>query len=226
MEIETMKQTGRKNRAQRRMYAQNQRNTGQRNRLGKALIPHPPQINGYEIIHSKTLRFTTAAAAALTISYQNLLDLVLFTTSATAPFDLFKMVKIRFVKVWAVPILGTAVSVEVMFDGVTAGSQGDRRVHTDTSMGIEPAFVTARPLAKTLAANFQLSSGSSAFFIDCPAGAVVDVGLDFKSDTLGTAVAAQNVSAGATTGVVAFRGLDGLPQATSNFTVPTGLLQI
>jgi hypothetical protein len=148
------------------------------------------------------------------------------TTSATAPYDLFKMVKMKAIKVWALPVLGQTSSVTVIFDGVTAGSQGDRKVHTDTSMGIEPAYVSAQPSAKSLASMYQLSSGAECFFLDCPAGAVVDVMLDFISDTLGTAVAAQNPSVGATVGIIAFRGLDGAPLVSTYFAVPAGLTQI
>jgi len=152
--------------------------------------------------------------------------MILFTTSSTAPYDVFFMARLRSVKVWALPSIGTATTVTVSFDGTTAGSQGDRMVHTDTSMGIEPAFVNAVPKARTLAAMFQTSSANEAFALYCPGGAVVDIAMDFTSDVSGNPKAAQNVSVASTVGCFAFRGLDGLAVASTNFTVPAGVLQI
>jgi len=190
------------------------------------MIPHPPQIGDYAITQSKRLRFTTSAAIAQEITYQNLLDCVLFTTSAIAPFTLFNQVRVKNVKVWALPVVGSSSSVMVIFNGATLGTTGDRVVHQDSSMGIEPAFVTARPRTKTLASMFQTNSSANAFYLNCPINSVVDVSLDFRSDALGNAAPAQNASVGATPGEVAFRGLDGLAAATSKFTIPSGLVQI
>jgi len=192
----------------------------------RSIIPHPPQLKGYEVKHSKTLRFTAGSTFGNAITFQNLLDLILFTTSATAPFDLFYMVRVRGVKVWALPTIGGATTVTVSFDGTTAGSQGDRSVHTDTSMGIEPAFVNAVPKSMSLAAMFQLSSNNQAFALYCPGGAVIDVMLDFVSDVSNNSKAAQNVSVASATGVIAYRGLDGLALASTNFVVPSGVYQI
>jgi hypothetical protein len=195
-------------------------------RRSVATIPHPPQLNAYEVTYGRTLRFTAGSAFAATITFQNLLDLILMTTSATAPFDLFYMVRVKSVKVWTLPTIGTASTATVIFDGVVAGSQGDRKVHTDTSMGIEPAFVSCRPAAKTAASLFQIAIPQSAFFLECPGGSVIDVALDFKSDVLASPVAAQNVAVGAAVGVLAYRGLDGKAVATSDFVVPAGIYQI
>jgi hypothetical protein len=180
-------------------------------------ITHPPAIGNYEIVHSTRLRFVVnAALLELAITYQNLLDLILFVTGATAPYDLFTSVKVRSVEMWAAPLLGSAVTTTVRFVGETAGSIGSLRTVTDTSMGIEPAHVKARPGAQTLASMFQISSGAVAFDLTCPSGTVVDVELSYKN-LPGTALAAQNVSAGATVGIVAYRGLDGLAIASSKF---------
>jgi hypothetical protein len=190
------------------------------------MIPHPPALNGYEVIHNKTLRFICKTSFTGNITFQNLLDTILMTTTTLTAFDLFFMVKLRRVKVWANPTQGTAATCSVIFDGVTAGSQGDRKVHTDTSMGIEPAFVNCSPLPKTLAANYQLSSNAVAFVLACPLGSVVDVDLSFKSDTLSVAVAAQNAVVSGTVGTLAFRALDGLADAASSFIIPPPMTQV
>jgi hypothetical protein len=191
--------------------------------MAQTLIPHPPKISGYEVTHNKTLRFTSNAAFNGQITYQNLLDTILFLGSGSAAYDMFYMVRLKRVRVWAIPIVSQSLSVTVVFDGTTAGSQGDRIVHTDSSMGIEPAYISCSPKPKTLASMFQISSANNCFFLDIPAGAVVDVDLTFKSATDGTSVNSQNVSSGTTNGSVAYRGLDGLAKATTAFVVPIGL---
>jgi hypothetical protein len=183
-------------------------------------------LNNYQVTYSRILRFTCNSAVAQNITFQNLLDTILFTTTATVPFDLFFMVRIRRIRLWGIAALGTPESLYVLFDGTSAGFQGDRKMHTDTSMGIEPAYVDCRPASKSLASMFQISSAQNAFNIDCPAGTVIDVHLDFKGDTLGNATQAQNVSVAANVGVIAYRGLDGLAVATTKFSVPTGIYSV
>jgi hypothetical protein len=187
------------------------------------MIPHPPQINGYEIVHNQRLRFVTNASVALGITFQNLLDTLLLAASATAVYDIFETVRLNSVEVWAVPILGQASSVEVVFSGQTAGALGDQQIHTDTSMGIEPAHVKARPSRKSLASNFQLSAAGTAFTLLAPAGAVVDVSCTFRSSSFtGFVQLAQNVAVAATIGSLNTRGLDGKAIATTAFLPAVG----
>jgi len=180
-------------------------------------LSHPPQLNGVELRHSTAIRFVTNAAILANITYQNLLDTILVAATATTGFDVFQSVKIRRVRVWAVPILGQATSVSVEFAGTTAGLTGDQVIHTDTSMGIQPAHVDARPNVRSLASNYQVSSANLAFALTCPSGSVVDVELSFRAQ-YNVAVAAQNALVAATAGAFYLRGLDGLGVATSKFT--------
>jgi len=173
---------------------------------------HPPQINLYQITWNKVMRFTSIAAAVGTqITYQDLLDTILFATTATAPYQIFNFVRIKRVSVWGQAALGTPSSVQVVFNGTTI--VGDAGIHTDTSLGVLPACVHARP-GKAVASLFQLSG--SAFQITCPAGSVIDVELEMR-DAIGLAVAAQAASVGATVGGIFYRGLDGNATATTNF---------
>jgi hypothetical protein len=188
----------------------------------RAMIPRPPPINGYEVKHSRTLRFTTNAAVSQQITYQNLLDTILFTISATQAIDLFNVVRVRRVKIWAIPVLGQSSSVLIIYDGAAIGFVGDREVHQDSSMGVEPAYLSCSPSKQSLASKFQASGTQNAFFIECPTGSVVDVDLDFKADTQGAQVASQNTVTTVLT-AIAYRGLDGLGSATSKFTCPTSL---
>jgi hypothetical protein len=186
------------------------------------LIPHPPPINGYEVKHSRTLRFTTNAAVSQQITFQNLLDTILFVTGTTTAIDLFNVVRVRRVKIWAMPVIGQSTSVTIIFDGAAIGFVGDREVHEDASMGVEPAYLSVSPSKQSLASKFQASGSQNAFFIEGPANSIIDVDLDFKADTQGAQVASQNVPVGVNT-AIAYRGLDGLAVATSKFIVPTSL---
>jgi hypothetical protein len=183
-------------------------------------IAHPPPIRDYAIQHSRRMRFVANAAYTGTLTYQNLLDTLLVATSAVAGSCLFTAVRIRYVELYAVPILGQAATVQLVFDGQTVGAAGDQRVITDTSMGIEPAHLKGRPQARSGASLFQVSSATAAFYLSIPAGTVVDVGLDFKQALLGGTVACQNALVGATPGAQYLRGLDGLAIATTKLAAP------
>jgi hypothetical protein len=187
---------------------------------GKEMISHPPQINGVQLTHSTTLRYRAiAAAGALNVTFQNLLDTLLVATTAIVGFDLFQAVKIRRVRVWGMPVIGAASSVSVEFGGVTAGIVGDQIVHTDTSMGVQPAHVDCRPSKKSLASDYQVNSAAVAFILSCPAGSVIDLELTFKSQFAPAFNnAAQNALVGATAGGQYLRGMDGLAAAGTNFT--------
>jgi hypothetical protein len=158
------------------------------------------------------------AAISQAITFQNLLDTMLVATTAIAGTNAFQVVRIRGVKVWAVPVLGNASTVSVEYSGLTAGAVGDSNIHSDTSMGIQPAFVNARPSARSLASTWQPNSSSAAFYLICPSGSVVDIEVSFRGGFGVALVAAQNPLVAATAGYTYLRGLDGLAIATTKFT--------
>jgi hypothetical protein len=160
------------------------------------------------------MRFIANTAIDTEITYQNLLDIWLMTVSSTAAYDLFNKVRVRRVSVWAVPVIGNATTVELAFRGNTEGAVGPSKFKSDTSMGIEPAYVTLSPDKMSQAGQFQQSSANTAFNVICPTGSVIDVEASYQSD-YGTALAAQNATVGTSIGFVANRGLDGLAKATS-----------
>jgi len=172
------------------------------------------------------MRFQANALFAANITYQNLLDTVLVATGATTGFDLYDSVRVNSVECWSQAILGSASTVVVGFNGATVGSQGDQKVHTDTSMGIEPAHVKARPDPRTQAGQFQPTQGANAFFLDVPSGCVIDVSMTLRQPMVGTTVAAQNALVGATAGALYFRGLDGKAVATTVLPVQGALATI
>jgi len=201
------------------------RKAGSRINDSQSVIPHPTPIQSFNVVHSAKLRFVLGSAFQGTITWQNLLDLILVATSATAVSDLFYAVKIKYIELWSLPSIGGANSVSVTFDGTVAGLVGNQVTHTDTSMGIEPAHLRVGPGKKTLASMFQVSTGNVAFLLDVPSGAVVDLKLIFKDNTLGVAVSAQNAGVALTAGATYWRGLDGLALATTKFIVPFGIIQ-
>jgi len=188
----------------------------QRKDMSQQVIPHPPALANYQVTHSTRLRFTVTAAADTPIGFANLLDAMLVAATATTGFRLFTVVKVKDVEVWASPLLGTTVSVGVAFTSVTAGFTGDQVIRTDTSMGIQPAHVKAKPSLKSLASDFQGSTAAIAFIVQAPAGSVVDVAVTYKS-TFNNAVGVSAALVGANAGAIYLRGLDGLAIATTNF---------
>jgi hypothetical protein len=183
------------------------------------MISHPPQIPSYGITRDVRIRFTQIAAGVTNITFQNLLDTILVATTSTAASDLFEAVRVNSVELWAIAALGTPNTVTLIFDGTTLGAAGDQKLHTDTSMGVEPAHVKARPDRLTQAGQFQTTSASVAFIMNCPAGTVIDVSMTFRQPVIGTANASQNVLVGATAGAVYYRGLDGKTTALTNLPV-------
>jgi len=184
---------------------------------GRQMIPHPPPITSFGITHSVKLRFTATAAANQTVvTFTNLMDTINIALTTVTAAQLFSRVRMRKVEVWATPVLGTAVTTQVEFVGSAVGNEGDTKIHTDTSMGIEPAHVVARPAARSGLALFNTGSANEAFRLTCPAGAVIDVSLTFRG-LPGVFTATQNAPVGAVAGGWYYRGLDGLALGATNF---------
>jgi len=194
-----------------------------RRRGDNQMISHPPQLPSYGITKDARIRFATNAAVETAISYQNLLDTVLLAVSATSGFDVFDAVRINSVEAWGIAAIGTPATVSVVFNGETVGAAGDQKLHTDTSMGIEPAHVKARPDRLTQAGQYQASTANTAFTIAGPSGMVVDLSVSFRQPMQGQAVACQNALVGADTGAIFYRGLDGKSSSLTAFPVQGAL---
>jgi len=186
---------------------------------GGQMIPHPPPIRSYGITHATRVRFVTNAAASIAITFQNLLDIVLIGNAATTLTDLFEAVRIESVELWSLPAIGGASTVILVYSGATVGASGDQKTHTDTSMGVEPAHLKARPDRRTQAAQFQPSSADTAFSLNVPVGTVVDVSLTLRNPINGGNIASQNPGVAVTAGTLYYRGLDGKAVATTAFPV-------
>jgi hypothetical protein len=189
------------------------------------LYRRPPMID-LELKQNVRLRFTSVAAVIRnSVSWADLTDLFVVAQTAVLGSKLFNFVKIKYVEIWDDDVIGSTATVSITFDN-TEGNQADpRKVYSDTSMGVEPAHVLARPNKDSLASKWHLSNANNAFEITVTAGAIIDVGLSFRNQS-GTAVAVQNALVGATPGAIYYRGLDGLAVATTNFLPPQGIVRI
>jgi hypothetical protein len=200
--------------------AQNKKNTQRpRNNLGatRATRSHPPQVDKYMITHNTVMRFTALTAVNQNFTFQNLLDTIGVSTTATQGYQLFDLVRIRRIRVWGMAsgTNGTnPSSASIKFWGNTPGSIGDDQIHSDTSLGIQPCFIDCKPSRMTTAAQWQPTSTSIAFYIIAPLGSIIDLHLSFR-DTPGQATASQNATVAGTVGSIFYRGLDGLAIATS-----------
>jgi len=191
----------------------------------RGLIPHPPPLQDMGLKREVRLRFLTNAAFAGQITFENLLDCINVAATATTAYDLFYAVRVKEVEIWANALANASATVSLVFNGTTAGGLGDQKLHTDSSMGIEPAHVKARPAPMSLAAMYQIATASNAFDLVLPMGSIIDVSLSYRNPFLGNQVTVQNAPVAATAGVLYARGLDGQAAATSKF-VPQGFQSI
>lgn len=179
------------------------------------LLSHPPAIDNCQLTHGVTLRYlTTEDLQDQSITYQALLNTMVQAATATLGSSLFKAVKIRRVKVWSSGVTsGSVNTIAVEFRGQGTDISGDRKLHSDTSMGIQPAHLNVRPQKESYNDFFQISSNQTAFVLTCPVNSVIDVDLTFRSEF--GAVNNSVVLVAAVPSVLYFRGLDDLPVAST-----------
>jgi len=170
-----------------------------------------------QLTHHQRLRFTNPTVASTSVSITNLLDAMLVATTGTQGFQLFDQVKVKSIEVWGIVAQGGTIpaNIALTFSGNTTGDAGDGRVISDTSMGVEPAHVFARPEKLSAAAMWQASSTvMNVFNIQAPAGSVMDVEVSYRNTEVAP-TAVTNALVGATAGQFYYRGADGLPIAST-----------
>lgn len=181
-------------------------------------ITHPPQINP-QIVHTQRMRFICNTAGASAITYQNLLDAVLVAATTIAGYDMFDVCRVKFVEMWQERIQSnTPLTISCTFPGQSGAVAGNGRVIADTAMGTEPAHVYGKPAKLAGASLWQGSSSLTAFALQVNVGTVIDVGITYKSAADVAPLAAQNALVAAAPGQLYYRGLDGLPIATTKYT--------
>jgi hypothetical protein len=174
------------------------------------MIPHPPSINP-QLKQKMRLRYTvvTTPAKNKLIQSANVLGSVVVATSAIATYNIYDTVRLESVEVWSAPSQGSApATVAVQFPALNSpGNSG--RVYSDTSMGIEPAYVKAVPDKLSNAGFWQESGSADLFYLTAPIGSVIDVVVSFATDQNAAPVASVTPGA-ATTGEMYYVGLDNL----------------
>jgi len=178
-------------------------------------FPHPPPIHN-QITHHQRMRFRCTTAGSQAVTFANLLDSMFVATTAVTGFDLWDAVRVNFVEMWSVPTSGTT-TVSVDFPGQLGVAAGDGQITSDTSIGLSPAHIVARPSRFSAAGQWQGTNAMVAFtLLGCPQDAVIDVSCTFRNSSVGPqSVAVAPV--GAAAGQFYYRGLDGQAVATTKF---------
>lgn len=193
---------------------------------GEMMLFKPPSLRNYELRLKQRFRFTAVAAVTNSnVSWTDLTDTILVATTAVAGIKLFQFVKVHEVEIWDDAAIGGNATLGLEFTNTDANQADERQVFSDTSLGIYPAHLRARPKKDSLASKWHGVSANNAFALTVTAGAIIDVVLSLRNQgAVGTAV--QNALVGGVVGGVYYRGLDGLAIGGTNFPPPTGTLTI
>lgn len=141
-----------------------------------------PEIAVGTVIRYKASQAITSGQ----IQVSDLLRSYFIATTSTIGYSILAAVKVKRVEVWgamASDLSPITVSVEFNSDGVETGA---RKVsHSDSSMGVTPAFVSAKPVKDSIAGKWQgENSTQNLFLVTCSANSIMDihVTLVFKND--------------------------------------------
>jgi hypothetical protein len=180
---------------------------------------HPPMIENNPA-WSGRLRYQVASnAAAAGITGSNLLNGYVQANTSTFASQTYNAYKLRAVEIWCPSNVSsgnstpTTVAVQFTSTAGVVGSSGQN--FSDTSVGIEPAHIFARPAKGSIASLWQQVANNVIFSISAPAGSIIDIHIDYKN-ILGLAGAGMTSSA-MTPGATYFGSLDQIAKSTSQF---------
>ncbi len=164
-------------------------------------------------------------AAGINVSFQNLCDSINVATASTTAYQLFDFVRILRVSAWAEGAIGTNATITLNFSGQTVGSTGDQDQWTDTQMGIQPAYVSAKPSVRATASSWQAGNTNSgnAFGISASVSGIIDVECEFKISEAYVPATVQNAPSGVSAGQVYYRSLNGAANGTWT---PVGVVNV
>jgi len=195
---------------------------GARRATGKQVsLLHPPQINMVPQ-GTKTLRFQGTSSNREQITAQNLLDTVLFASTATVGFDVYQAFRIKYIEMWSVSLTGSASTMSLVYNESNGSIDSPGFVYSDTTIGVaEPSHLKAIPPKGSAAAMWQTSANINLFQVSAPNACVIDICFEYIMFSSGS-VQAQNALVAAIAGSVYGRGLDGLAAATSTLPMVAG----
>ncbi len=177
---------------------------------GRARLAPPEFVSTLALGHR--FRFTGASgASAKSITRGMLLNLVSMATTTTNQFRILQAVRVKRVQVWSQPVtLGTAATAVVV---EWVGNQAPSTIHSDTSVGVMPGYVSSRPPRDSSNRWWSISGSNESetlFKITCPTGSIIDVSLTCRLIDDESATAAENgTGAASTVGTIYWNYLDG-----------------
>jgi len=163
------------------------------------------------------MRFTCTSQGTQSVTAANMLDWLVVSSTATAAWDLFDVVRLHEIEMWCAFVGSTPVSVGFEFNGQSAAVAGDGRNYSDTSMGVQPAHVRGRPNKRSGSAQWQASSNFPMFTaFNCVVGTIIDVTCEYRNIEA-PPTAAANATVAAVPGQWYYRGMDALAAAGTKF---------
>jgi len=150
---------------------------------------------------------------------------MLVASSNVQGYQVFDCVKVEFVEMWACPAASNSpLTVLVEFSADAGIAAGDGGVFSDTSVGVTPAHVFAKP-SKFASSSLWNGAGTGIAFTltNCPINAIIDVCVSYKNNDSAGPSAVTQALVGAATGQFYYRGLDGVATAATKFPAQAAL---
>jgi len=175
-------------------------------------------------------RFTYDAVGSnvftsLPITRAMLLNLVTVATTTSAQYRLIAAIKLNRIQMWCQPpaLDGIPHSISCEWRGANAPST----LHSDSTMGIRPAYLSTRPPPNS-SAGWWTSTSSTESEVLCAlsgsGGSIVDVDCSVRLiDNEAADAGEDGTGAGAVAGTVYWNYLDGF---ASNFLIPLGGVRV
>jgi hypothetical protein len=144
-------------------------------------MPSPPQFRVMRVLRQK-FRFVGAITGKLSITANNVLNLLSMATTSSAAYRLYAAAKLRKVSIWAAPNGNNYSSVAVEFPNVAGSLGGPAVVVSDTQLGQAKGCVVTAVPPKNSAAGVWFGSGTDALFqlSGQSSQVVVDLDVDFS----------------------------------------------
>jgi len=168
----------------------------------------PPFTPTIRTIHK--FRFVNGTnAGAFTIVRQNLMNLVLYTPTATTSVRLFEAVRLVGLELWSSPTALGSQASELALEWL--GENGPSTLVSDSAIGVSPAHIRSRPPPRSSCEWWSMSGQQEAddqFTLILPANSTIDVTMALRVVET-EAPTSGDVPAGATVGQLYGNYLDG-----------------
>jgi len=171
-------------------------------------LPRPPSFVPTPSFAHRFRFQVVGASTSFSVTRAMLLNLIETVSSATAAIRIIEAIRITQVELWGRPLSSfSSQTVGIEWVGTNAPST----VHSDTTMGLYPAYVKSRPPRLSSASWWSMSGGSESevlMILTASEGDVIDLRASVRIVDSEAAVAGEAPVTGST-GVV-YNYLDGL----------------